>query len=86
MTMTRTLLRTVGTLALALTLLTGAAAAVPTADGDDTTNAVGPPGGFPDQVPDFVTAIIETVQECLAGGSDASPGPAVSDAAGENGG
>ena len=84
--MTRTLLRTAGTLALALTLLTGAAAAVPTAGGGDTTNTVGPPGGLPDQVPDLVTAIIEAIQEFLAGGSDASPGPAVSDAAGENGG
>ncbi|WP_058992994.1 hypothetical protein [Haloarcula sp. CBA1127] len=84
--MTRTLLRTAGTLALALTLLTGAAAAVPTADGDDTANAVSPPGGFPDQVPDFVTAIIEAIQEFLAGGSDASPGPTVSDVSVEDGG
>ena len=84
--MTRTLLRTVGTLALAVTLLTSAAAAVPTADGVDTTNGVGPPGAFPEQVPDFVTAIIEAIQEFLAGGSGANPGLAVSDAAGENGG
>jgi hypothetical protein len=48
--MTRTLLRTVGTLLLALTLLTGA-------------------------------AIFEAIQEFLVGGSDASPGPGVSDAA-----
>ncbi len=71
--MTRTLLRTVGTLALALTLLTGAAAAVPAADGDDTTNAVGPPGGLPDQVPDFVTAIVEAVQESSPAGATPAP-------------
>jgi len=79
--MTRTLLRTVGTLVLALTLLTGAAAAAPTVDSDDATAAIGPPGGLPDQVPDFVTTIIELIQEFLAGGSDASPGSAVSGAA-----
>lgn len=79
--MTRTLLRTVGTLVLALTLLTGAAAAVPAVDGDDAATAVGPPGGFPDQVPDFVTTIIETIQEFLTGGSDDSPGSDVSGAA-----
>ena len=83
---TRTLLRTVGTLVLALTLLTAAAAAAPAVDGDDATTAVGPPGGVPDQVPDFVTAIVEAVQEFLASGSDASPGPAMSDVAAEVGG
>ena len=86
MTMTRTLLRTVGTLVLALTLLTGAAAAAPAVDTDDATNAVGPPGGLPDQVPDFVTTILELIQEFLTGGSDGSLGPDVSDAAGEAGG
>ncbi|EMA19545.1 MULTISPECIES: hypothetical protein [Haloarcula] len=79
--MTRTLLRTVGTLVLALTLFTAAAAAAPAVDGDDGTNAVGPPGGLPDQVPDFVTTIIEAIQEFLAGGSDDSPGSDVSGAA-----
>ncbi|MHC3379702.1 hypothetical protein [Haloarcula sp. H-GB5] len=67
----------VGTLLLAL--LTGAT--LPTAGGDDVRNAVGPPGSFPDPVSDFMTASIELVQEFLAGGSDASPGPAVSGAA-----
>ncbi|MDS0221770.1 hypothetical protein NDI54_10475 [Haloarcula sp. S1AR25-5A] len=84
--MTQTLLRTVGTLVLALTLLTGAAAAAPVVDSGDATTAVGPPGGLPDQVPDFVSTIIEAIQEFLAGGSDASPGPSMSDAAGETGG
>ncbi|MFU1782799.1 hypothetical protein ACM16X_15555 [Haloarcula japonica] len=79
--MTRTTLRTVGTLVLALTLLTGADTTLPTASGADARNAVGPPGGFPDQVPDFVTPIIEAIQEFLAGGSDDSPGPDVSGAA-----
>ena len=78
---TRTLLCTVGTLVLALTLLTAAAAAAPAVDGDDATTPVGPPGGVPDQVPDFVTAIIDAIQEFLAGGSDASPGSDVSGAA-----
>ncbi|GGK67604.1 hypothetical protein [Haloarcula sebkhae] len=71
--MTRTTLRMVGTLLLAL--LTGAS--LP----DDARNAVGPPGSFPDPVSDFMTASIELVQEFLTGGSDASPGPAVSGAA-----
>lgn len=84
--MTRSLLRTAGTLALALTHLIGVAAAVPTAGGGDTTNAVDPPGGFPDQVPDFVTAIIEAIQVFLTDESGASPGGAVSGVAGENGG
>ena len=79
--MTRTLLHTVGTLVLALTLLTAAAAAAPAVDGDDATTAVGPPGGVPDQVPDFVTAIIDAIQGLLAGWSDASPGSDVSGAA-----
>jgi len=84
--MTRTLLRTVATLVLALTLLTGAAAAAPAMDTDDATNAVGPPGGLPDQVPDFVTTIIDAIQEFLAGESDWSHGEGVSDAAGRGGG
>jgi hypothetical protein len=79
--MTRTLLRTVGTLALALTLLTGAAAAAPTVDSDATADAIGPPGGLPDQVPDFVTTIIELIQEFIAGVSDDSPGADVNGAA-----
>ncbi|MDT3436997.1 hypothetical protein [Haloarcula sp. 1CSR25-25] len=79
--MTRTLLHTVGTLVLGLTLITGAAAAAPAVDTDDATSAVGPPGGLPDQVPDFVTSIIEAIQEFLTGGNDASPGSDVSGAA-----
>lgn len=78
--MTRTLLHTVGTLVLALTLLTAAAAAAPAVDGGDATTAVGPPGGVPDQALDFVTAIIGPIQG-LAGWSDASPGSDVSGAA-----
>ncbi|KAA9399124.1 hypothetical protein Har1130_13035 [Haloarcula sp. CBA1130] len=80
--MTQTLLRTAGTLGLALTLLTGTDSAAPALDTGDTTDAVGPPSGLPDQVPDFVTTIIEAIQEFLAGGSDASPGPGMSEATG----
>lgn len=65
----------VGTLMLALTLLTGAATAAPAVDSDGATDAIGPPGGLPDQVPDFVTTIIEMIQEFLAGGSS---GPGIS--------
>ncbi|MFY4814014.1 hypothetical protein ACOJIV_15110 [Haloarcula sp. AONF1] len=75
--MTRTALRMVSTLLLAL--LTGAT--LPTAGGDEARNAVGPPGGYPDPVSDSVTAAVELIQEFSAGGSDAGPGPTVRGAA-----
>lgn len=84
--MTRHLLRTTGVLVVLLTLLTGAAAAAPATDvPEDSTDAIGPPGGLPDPVPDFVGDILDAITKFLQGVLGGNPGEAVSGAANGSG-
>lgn len=88
-------LRTTLTVALAAAVLIGtgavaggvAAAPGPDAAGDDAGPAsdAGPPSDLPDQVPDFVGNILDSVNEFLDGGTS-DLGKTVSDIAGTDAG
>lgn len=84
--MTRQLLRTAGALVAVLALVTGAAAAAPAASTTtDGEAAIGPPGGLPDPVPDFVSSILDAITGFLDDVTGGNPGEAVSTAAGAGG-
>ena len=73
----------VGVFAAALTLLTGVAAAAAPMDAQTATMAaVGPPGGLPAPVPDFVATNLELVTEFLGSVADGNPGGEIADVAG----
>ncbi|MFB6156731.1 MAG: hypothetical protein ABEJ34_02685 [Haloferacaceae archaeon] len=76
----------VGAVLAVLVVASGAVAATPGDAGTDDRAAAGPPADLPGPVPDFVTEILDTIRSFLSGGGDGSPGPAVSDVAGNGGG
>ncbi|MDB2237460.1 hypothetical protein [Halorubrum ezzemoulense] len=82
-------LRTTLLVALATVVLIGtgaAAGAVAATPGPDNASGdAGPPSDLPDQVPDFVGGILDSVNEFLGGGVD-DLGETVSDIAGNGAG
>lgn len=82
--MRRTLLATTGAVLSVLTLLTTAAAAAPaTSVTDETSGVVGPPGGLPEQVPDFVADVLDAVGQFVNGLMEENPDEEVSGSAGD---
>lgn len=70
-----------------LTLLSASVAgATPSATTDDSTEEIGPPGGLPDPVPDFVSSIPDVLFQFVEGELGGTPGEEVSGAAGNGGG
>jgi hypothetical protein len=81
--MTGRRLRTAGVFVAVLVLLSGSVAAAPAASlSADGHAAVGPPGGLPDPVPDFVATVLELLVEFVDSIADGNLGNEVSEPAG----
>ena len=78
-------LRTTLLVALATVVLIGTGAAAGAVAATPNSGGAGPPSDLPDQVPDFVGGILDSVNEFLGGGVD-DLGETVSDIAGNGAG